>query len=223
MKKKFFSLIKGDVLEVAPKVKILPAEAFSTLLEASELLKNVQKDAEEFKIQIVEECETLKSQAQQEGFEAGFKSWADAVALLEKEIGKVRTDLEKRVAPVALKVAKKIVGREIELSDKAIVDIVSSSLKSVVQHKKITIYVNKKDLAILDANRAQLKDLFESLESLSLRERADIESGGCVIETEGGIINARLENQWAVLEKAFSGLLKKQSEAQEIGEKNGEI
>jgi type III secretion protein L len=223
VKKKFFSLIKGDLLEAAPKVKILPAAVFSTLLEASELLESVQKDAEEFKIQIVEQCEALKIQAQQEGFEAGFKSWVDAVALLEKEIGKVRTDLEKRVAPVALKVAKKIVGREIELSDKTIVDIVSSSLKSVAQHKKITIYVNKKDLAILDANRAQLKDLFESLESLSIRERADIESGGCVIETEGGIINARLENQWAVLEKAFSGLLKKQSEAQEIGEKNGEI
>lgn len=223
MKKKFFSLIKGDLLQAAPKVKVLPAEEFSTLLDASELLESVQKDAEDFKIQIVEECETLKNQAQQEGFEAGFKSWADAIALLEHEISIVRTDLEKRVAPVALRVAKKIVGREIELSDKTVVDIVSNILKSVAQHKKITIYVNKKDLVILEANRGQLKELFESLESLSLRERADIESGGCVIETEGGIINARLENQWAVLEKAFAGLLKKQPEAHEVGEKNGEI
>lgn len=215
MKKKFFSLIKGDLLEAAPKVKVLPAKEFSTLLEASELLESVQNDAEEFKIQIVEECEALKNQAQKEGFEAGFKSWADAVALLEKEIANVRADLEKAVTPVALKVAKKIVGREIELSEKTIVDIVSNNIKSVSQHKKIVIYVNRKDLAILEANRAQLKELFESIESLSLRERADIESGGCVIETEGGIINARLENQWAVLEKAFAGLLKKQSEAQE--------
>ena len=43
MKKKFFSLIKGDLLGAAPKVKILPAAAFSTLLEASELLENVQR------------------------------------------------------------------------------------------------------------------------------------------------------------------------------------
>lgn len=219
MKKKFFSLIKGDHLQAAPKVKVLPAEDVATLLDSSELLESVQKDAEDFKIQIVEECETLRNQAQQEGFEAGFKSWAEAVALLEQEINNVRTDLEKRVVPVALKVAKKIVGREIELSEKTVLDIVSNTLKSVAQHKKIMIYANKKDLAILEANRGHLKDLFESLESLSLRERADIESGGCVIETEGGIINARLENQWAAIEKAFAGLLKKQSE----GEKHEEI
>jgi type III secretion protein L len=111
--------------------------------------------------------------------------------------------------PTYGKAAKKIVGRELELSEDAIVDIVSSSLKAVAQHHKITIYVNKKELAILEANRPRLKNIFESLESLSLRERNDIAPGGCVIETEGGIINAQLDNQWRILEKAFDNLLKK--------------
>src|SRR5262249_15045025 len=119
-----------------------------------------------------------------------------------------RHELEKTLIPVALKAAKKIVGREIELSEDTIVDIVSNLLKSVSQHKKITIYVNKKDLDSLEAARPRLKKIFESLEVLSLRERQDITPGGCVIETEAGIINAQLENQWRSLEAAFEKLMK---------------
>ena len=52
------------------------------------------------------------------------------------------------IFPVALEAAKKIVGREIEASEDTIVDIVSNSLKAVSTHKKITIYVNRKDLEI---------------------------------------------------------------------------
>lgn len=206
-RKKIFSLIRGDALHVAPQVKVLPAKEYSMLMDAAEVLQNVKDDAEEYKMKVVEEAEKLKIQAQKEGFEEGFKSWAEAVALLETEIEKVRADVEKMLASVALKAAKKIIGREIEVSEDAIVDIVSTSLKAVSQHKKITIYANKKDLAILESNRSRLKELFESLESLSLRERADIDTGGCVIETEGGIINAQLENKWRVLEKAFESLL----------------
>lgn len=208
MSRKFFSLIKGDNIHISPKAKFLPAGEFSVMLEASEVLDLVKSDAETYKLQEAEECEKLKAQAQKAGFEEGFAQWTAAIANLEHEIKKVRIDLEKIVSSVALKAAKKIVGREIEQSEDAIVDIVASSLKSVAQHKKITIYVNKKELSILESNRPRIKQLFESLESLSIRERADIAPGGCVIETEGGIINAQLENQWRILEKAFETLTK---------------
>lgn len=207
-KRKLFNLINGSALHVAPKTKVLRAKEYASILDASEVLVTVKNDAEHYKMDVIEEIEKLKIQAQKEGFEEGFRSWAEAVALLEAEIAQVRADVEKMLSSVALKAAKKIVGREIELSDDTIVDIISTSLKSVAQHKRITIYANKKDLAILEANRGRLKDLFENLESLSLRERADIDSGGCIIETEGGIINAKLDNQWKVLEKAFEKLLK---------------
>lgn len=210
--KKFFNLIKGDAIQVAPQTKIIPAAEFSAILDAREVLNLVKEDAEQYKTEQVKGAEFLKTQAQKEGYEEGFKSWGEAVARLEEEIRHVKEEMEKIVASVALKAAKKIVGREIELSDKAIVDITSTTLKAVSQHKKITIYANRKDIGILESHRPQLKELFESLESLSLRERADIESGGCVIETEGGIINAQIENKWRVLEKAFETLLKHKPE-----------
>lgn len=205
--KKFFTLIHGDRIHAGPKTKIVKAEDFSTLLDAIDVLNQVQEDAEKYKTEVVDEIETLKEQAQREGYEAGFKQWTEQIAKLEQEIIKVRKDTEKVIIPVAIKAAKKIVGREIELSETAIVDIIASNLKAVSAHKKITIYVNKKDLEIVEANKNRLKQLFETLEVLSVRERADIKPGGCVIETEGGIINAQLDNQWRILEAAFEALM----------------
>lgn len=208
MSKKFFSLIYGEKNKIAANGHIIPSESVCKLLDAQGVLETVKGDAEKYKLEVAQECEKLKEAAQAAGFSEGYQKWAEHIALLEKEIAKVRGDLEKLLIPVALKAAKKIVGREIELSETAIVDIVANILKSVSQHKKVTIYVNKRDLEPLEQGRSRLKEIFESLEVLSLRERADIARGGCVIETEGGIINAQLENQWSALERAFATMMK---------------
>ena len=208
MSKKFFSLIYGDSVRQAPKGKIIPGEALAVLLEAQELIEQAKKDVEKYKAEVEEECKKLKEKAKREGYEEGYQKWTEEISKLESEITSVRGDMEKVLVPVALKAAKKIVGREMELSENTIVDIVSNTLKSVSQHKRIVIYVNKKDLDPLEKGRERLKNIFENLETLSVRERNDIAPGGCVIETEGGIINARLDNQWNALEKAFSALIK---------------
>jgi len=206
--KHFFSLITGDAIHIAPETKFIPAIEFSTLLDASTILTKAKDEAEKYKIEVVTECEKLKEQALKEGYEKGFETWFEQIAKLQNEIIEVQKSAEKKIIPIALKAAKKIVGKEIELSSGVIVDIVSNYLKAVSTHKKITIYVNKKDLSDLENNRARLKEIFESLEALSIRERSDIEQGGCVIETEGGIINAKLENQWSIMETAFNAMIK---------------
>ena len=212
MSKRFFSLICGDKTKVSAGRHIIPADAVTQLLDAVEIQELVKKDAEQYRLEVAHECEMLKQKAQEAGFAEGYQKWAEHIALLEKEVGKVRGNMEKQLVPVALKAARKIVGREIELSEDVIVDIVLNILKSVSQHKKVTVYVNKKDLDALERGRGRLKEVFESLEVLSLRERPDVLRGGCVIETEGGIINAQLENQWSALERAFTTLMKPEKE-----------
>jgi type III secretion protein L len=206
--KKLFTLIHGDRIRVAPQKKIIPASELSSLEEASEVLENIKKDAEQYRLQVAKEGEEIKEKALKEGYEEGFKEWAEHLAKFEKQLEDLQKETQQAIIPVALKAAKKIVGREIELSEETIVDIVASNLKAVVQHKKVTIYVNKKELDILEKNKPRLRELFENLEALSIRPREDVAPGGCIIETEIGIINAQMEHRWRVLEKAFEALMK---------------
>jgi type III secretion protein L len=206
--KKFFTLIYGDQLHAAPKTKIIPAKDLSNLVDSSEVLDLIKQDARKYRLDVSKECEDIKEKAFKAGYDEGLEQWAEHLADFEKKLEAMHAEIQKLVIPIALKAAKKIVGREIELSEEAIVDIVASTLKSVAQHKRITIYVNKKELEILEKNKPRLKDLFENLESLSIRPRDDVTPGGCMIETEVGIINAQMEHRWHALERAFETLMK---------------
>jgi type III secretion protein L len=206
---KLFSLLSGQEIRIAPGEKVIPAKEFSTLQKASDLLKKAKKEALEFAKEEAKEAETIKEIAFKEGFQEALISLNKHIIALDQELHTLRTDVQQKILPLALKAARKLVGEELKLHPDRIVDIVLTSLKPAVQHKKIVIYVNKADLEVLETHKPKLKEIFEHLESLSIQERDDIEPGGCIIQTEAGIINAQLENQWQALETAFTTFMKK--------------
>lgn len=206
---KFFSLIHGGDIAPAADSKILPAKSFEKLLTAVQLVTQAKKDVERLHQEIEKEAQEAKVQAEKEGFQAGMQAWSEQLKSFETGLEQYKKKVEDLVLPIALKAAKKIVNRELEMHPEAIVDIVRGVLKSVASHKQVTIYVNKKDLEFLESSKKSLKEQLEKVESLSIQERADIAPGGCMIETEGGIINAQIENQWQTLERAFTAATKK--------------
>lgn len=209
MSKKLLSLIHDGDIQLAPGTKILPADTFSTLLSAEEVLETVQKDAKQYREEVIRELEAEKEAARKEGFAVGMEAWVDQIRLLEKEVDAVHSELSRLVAPLAIKAAKKIVGRELEMNKDVLVDIVANSLKAVSQHQVISIYIHPSDREALEANKERLRSLFDRLESLTIQARDDIEPGGCVVETEAGIINVELEHQWQRLEQAIGALVAK--------------
>jgi|SRR3989344_842486 len=206
---KYFSLFSGQEVHPAPGHKIIPAKEFSVIHEASELLHIVKKEAEEFKQRTAEDAEVIKKKAFEEGFQEGLTSLNKHLLTLNQELKHLREDIQKKILPLSISAARKLIGEELKLHPDRIVDIILTSLKPMTQHRKIIIYVNQTDLHQIEASKSKIKQIFEHLESLSIQPRDDIEPGGCIIETEAGIINAQLENQWRALESAFESFMKK--------------
>jgi type III secretion protein L len=206
---KFFSLIYQGDIHAATDEKIIPAEDYSILVEASQILEKALEDAVSYKKKTEEECEKLREIAKQEGFDEGLKQFNEHLITFEIALKQLRHELNKLVLPLALKAAKKIVGRELELHPEAIVDIVLQAIAPATQNRYITIYVNKADKEILEAHKPRIKEILEQVSSLSIKERHDVSPGGCIIETETGIINAGIENQWRALEAAFDRYMKR--------------
>ncbi len=206
MKNTYFSLISGQIVKRANGKKVIPSEDIQNLITAEELVRHTKEEATSYKKNVITECELIKDKAQKEGFEAGYREWEKHLVQLEEEIAKVREELHKLILPIALKAAKKIVYTEIATSPNVIVEIVKETLKSVAAHKKIVVYVNKNDIDTIEKSKPELKNLFENLESFSVRDRDDIEPGGCIIQTEIGIINAKLKDRLLTLETAFQHL-----------------
>jgi type III secretion protein L len=204
---KYFSLFNGEEIHTTPGEKIVSGEDVTTLIEAADILKKIKNDGEKHLQKTKEECEELKKQACEEGFDQGLENFNTAVLQLEKEIKDLRDEFEKKIFPIALKAAKKILGEEIKLHPDRIKDIVIQALKPVSQHHKVKVYVNKADMDTLEKDKAEIKSILEQVETFAIQERLDVEPGGCIIETEAGIINAQLENQWRALEIAFKAFM----------------
>lgn len=204
---KCFSLLFEKEVHLNPDTKVLPAKEFSTLQKASEIVKEAKLQAKQLEKQTQEEAKILRKTAQEEGFQEGLISLNEHLLKLDHELKEIRENIQKKILPLALKAAKKIMGEELRLHPDRIIDIVLTSLKQVTQHRQVTIFVNKQDLPRLEKAKAKFKKIFEALESFSIEERDDIEVGGCMIETEAGIINAQLENQWRAMEMAFQNFM----------------
>ncbi|HEY2811554.1 MAG TPA: HrpE/YscL family type III secretion apparatus protein [Rhabdochlamydiaceae bacterium] len=205
---KFFSLIYQGEVHPATEEKIIPSEDFSTLMQAVDLLNKAKEDAENLHQETLKECQTLKEEAEKRGFQAGLEQFNEQLLNFERSLRALRLELQNQIIPIALKAAKKIVGAQLELNPDTIVDIVTQCLAPVMQNHRFTIYVNKADKEILEAHKPKLKALLEHVQVLTIQERSDISPGGCIIETEAGIINATIENQWRALESAFEKYMK---------------
>ncbi len=205
---KFFSFLKEEI-HPEPGEKVIPAEKFSKIIEANEIVEKAKEDSEKYIDKVKKECASLKEEAKKEGFDEGLEVLNEHILKLDSSIKDLSKEYEAKILSIALKAAKKIVAEELKTHPDTIVNIIKGALKPVTQHLKVKIFVNKQDLDILEKEKPKIKEMLQQVQIFSLEERNDIEPGGCIIETEKGIINAQLDNQFRAIEAAFKAFEKK--------------
>jgi type III secretion protein L len=204
-----FSLIYKGAVKKTSSNKVLRATEFSQLVDIQQLLKEAKDDIQKLYETTQEECANLKIQAEEKGFQEGLIKWNTQLIYLDKKVKEMQHEMQKLILPIALKASKKIVGTQLDLHPETIVEIVLQALKPVRQSHEIKIFVSKEDKEQLETHKEKFKALFDQLRILVIEEKEDLTKGSCIIETETGIINASLDNQWKALEAAFENFLKR--------------
>ena len=206
---KYFSLIYSGDIHKNDQDTFIPAKEFSELLNAREVLNKAKEDVTVYLEENKKECKKYLEEAKEAGFNQGLTQFNKQVLHFQQKMKQIEHDLQNLVLPLALKAAKKIVGTELQSHPETIVEIVRQNLKAVTQAHHIKIYVNRKDYEFLEKKKKEIKKILDHVQTFTVEEREDVSSGGCIIETEAGIINASLENQWRALEAAFEAFMKK--------------
>jgi flagellar biosynthesis/type III secretory pathway protein FliH len=199
---KLFTLIEKESLHSNGE-KIIPKQSFSKLVKATEIIEEAEKQTETKFDETYAECEKIKMEAYQKGFQEGLNRFSEHLVLLEQKLRKMQHEMQQSMLPLTLKAVKKIVGEQIRLHSETIVDIVLKAIKTVSQCEFVKILVNKNDLDTLEHNRSKINDVLEHVNTLRIEEGKDLEEGDCIIETEKGILNAKLSHLYGSLERAF--------------------
>jgi flagellar assembly protein FliH len=124
-------------------------------------------------------------------------------------------DVEADLVQLALAVARKIVGRDVSLGPEAVTRIIREALTRVEHAGRITIKLNPADLELLADIKPQLLSGLPEAGRAVFEADEGIARGGCLIETDEGEVDARIERQFQVVEEAFRTELDKEAARRE--------
>ena len=115
----------------------------------------------------------------------------------------IHRKIEKEVAQLAVSIAKKIVCHEVKTTEETVVCVAREALSRVEDPGKIKVKLNPADLQFIQDTKSQLSHLLDDVESIRFEAEDSIQSGGCLIETDMGDIDARIEKQFQAIEESF--------------------
>jgi flagellar assembly protein FliH len=165
------------------------------------------------------DLEALEKEATRIGYvageEAGFKAGlgkAQAVRLrveelivaLERSRSELCERLEAEMLALTVRIAEKVIHREIQADRSALLSVLSAALKEVKDDERIVVRVSPADLMALQEILPELRQQLGVLGKLSLEEDPEVSSGGCMIETDRCEVDARIEKTLQKIEEALT-------------------
>jgi len=112
-------------------------------------------------------------------------------------------EIEKEVVELALAIAKQVICQEISIDRDIVVCVAREALAKVEDPGSVKIKLSPSDLQFVKETRSQLSNLIQNIENVTFEAAENIQSGGCIIETELGEIDARIEKQLEAVEESF--------------------
>jgi type III secretion protein L len=170
--------------------------------EARRILADASQQADELRARAEREAREMREAAYEEGREAALTEFNGLLLEAHERREGALAEAERDLLRLAIKLAEKIIGREIERDDAALADLVSAALRHARQQEALTIRVNPADLPRVQAHRDRL-DPSGRARFIDLVADPRVGHGGCIIEGESGTVDARLDTQLRVLERAL--------------------
>lgn len=180
------------------------------------------QDANAEKERIQSESESIKEAAYKEGYAKGYdegfeKSFADGnndLTKLNEKLKKILAETinkrneiidtaEAQLIEVAILIAKRVVKMLTEKDKGIVIRNIQEALRRIKGRTKITIRVNIDDLEISARHKDEFYQMLDKIEGVTVLEDPNVDVGGCMIETDFGDIDARINTQLNEIETAI--------------------
>lgn len=174
---------------------VIPAALYDAQLEAAALRQRARSDAEQ-----------IRSAAHAEGYAAGKAAAARQLfdlAALQAELGK---RAEREATQAALLVVGQLLGVTLQSEPDKILALLRPHLARMRRAQRLVLRLHPDDAAWLQAHPEPLNELREQhtlASSLELRSDPTITRGGCVVESNIGDLDARVETRLTLLASAL--------------------
>jgi flagellar assembly protein FliH len=185
----------------------------TTLEEANERVLEIVEDA-------IRESAAIRQRAYQDGYASGERDGRNTarsellgalglVSGVANDARRVREailrDHEREIVDLAIEVARAVLGEAIALDPRSVVATVDRALERAATMNVVRIRVNPADVTHVVAHLAESATTASA--SWDVTPDGAISVAGCIIDVEGGTIDARLDVQFETVVRALRDLV----------------
>lgn len=190
--------------------------------EAEQNAQEIIRKAQEEAARIIEEAKveqnSLKKSGYSEGLnkgrEEGFAAGQGEVERLIERTHKILegvmarreeilSETEQQIVELVILMTRKVVKIISENQKSVVMANILQALKKVKGRGEVTIRVNLADVKLTSEHTQDFIKQVENIQAITVLEDSSVEKGGCIVETDFGAIDARIQSQLSELESAI--------------------
>jgi type III secretion protein L len=178
---------------------VVNAEEYEARVEAKGIIAKAQEEAERIKAEALRYKEEVFAKARDEAKADVQARAAEELARAKMQAGQILAGAEQDVLELALKVAQKIIGRDLEREPEVLLEIVANCTEAARSSKAMILRVNPEDGKLMREKKPRLMELIGRAVDISIRDDSEVERYGCLIQTEYGKIDGQIRTQFEML------------------------
>lgn len=183
-----------------------------------QLNPQVTRQIQEIEERVLRELRSKAAQIEHEAYEKGFaqgekdglETGQKKLEVVLRQMGALLNEIDGRrealyreheqgMVDFALCVIKKILHRETELGAGTIRDTLRAAFRQVEENRRTVLHLHPADYKYLLAHPQRLPFVLGDRERIKILEDDGLTAGGCLIETDYGVIDATVEGQFDYL------------------------
>jgi type III secretion protein L len=190
-------IIDKKTYEARSEAQLIRRQA---LAEAERIIQTANREAEDLR-------RHAREQGYHDGRDAAAAELSEIIAVTAQRMRQIEAQAEPQLRDLALAIARKIIGKELEFAPEMVVEIIREALADKArQRREIYLRVHPDDMEFVRQHKPDLVEVLSRAKEIGLREDPDVARHGVIIETEAGTIDAQLDTQLAVFERVFKGV-----------------
>ncbi len=160
-----------------------------------------------------EEAEAIKKSAFDEGYRKGLEQAEADMTAFRKEVTvfmNATKNVFEFIAPdileIGVDIAKKIIKKEVETDPQVLINTIVDVLKTLAKNEpKINIRVKPQAVQFIKDTLPNITYQYGIEAKINIIADPSIEEGGCVFQTNNGIVDASIDTQMEIIKKALEG------------------
>ena len=179
-------------------------------------VEKIEQDSYEERIETraLEKLKTIQEQAYQEGYKLGLeegekRAFDENQKLIQDSLGEMsqvvhalknmKKDMasfnEAHLVQLLFHMASKLAQEHLEKEQQPVIEVIRQAVELAQGEENVMVHVSEKQMAFIENLQSQKKVEFDFLEKVKLVSHPEITPGGCIIETNYGEVDARVEQR----------------------------